>query len=861
METLFIYVLKTNGLLLLFWIFYRIFLKKETFYNTTRIYFLLSIGFALIAPALFFTKTVWVEPKVVQIESKIEATTFTEEVFVNEVPNPIEKQINYTEIAYYIVFTISALLVANASFRIFELIIKINKLDKFKGNIKLDKQSKNVFSFGKWIVVSPEIAQSKDIDLILQHEQLHVNLFHTFDLLLLEILTNLFWFNPLLKRLQSDVILNQEYQVDALLINESNKIRYQMCLLQTQLNHQSSLLCTFNQSDLKKRIVQINNQKSKTMKKLKFLLTLPVITGFVLLFQINTVAQEIKITKAEEAEEVVEETKENKIVLENHTILIYKSYDQEYLNNVEKKLREHYKLDFKFKNVKRNKEGHLTNITLVYNDKQNENNINLTYKNKKGIEGFKIGVRKTNNGDYTLKILNNNEATEGVVYVSSVDDSSKFERNPDPKTGNYFVLTEPTKDKVEATLIDYLAKNKINHGKLDFSKLKNDKVSILLNNLEVNDINDDVLNNLKLFEIYKKELAYNYLGEKAKNGIIVLQTKDYIDNTEYKIENEKKQFVIRSQDGSTTYIKNIKNKSSKKYLIFVDGKQVENADHINSEDIISIDVQTTDLEKYDLKGKDGVLFIKTKPNNLSYKVKTSVSKVENNEPILVNILKAKAKVLGINYTENDLSIFTKRGIVFELDGEEVTDLSKININYNYKIVEENPSKNKYGYKSRNGVIKLDSSKDDNFKITYTTSVSKINQDSFTYLTDPKKDFKTVYILDGKQIEKKNIDYKKVDFVKIVQDEEAKKQANDPSVDIAVILATKKTTSLNNASFLINADINTDNKTQIKDFIADIDYVLKTANELKNQALKIEHVTNINVTKQLKNGGKISYTLN
>jgi beta-lactamase regulating signal transducer with metallopeptidase domain len=599
METLFIYVLKTNGLLLLFWIFYRIFLKKETFYNTTRSYFLFSIAFALIAPALFFTKTVWVEPQVANKLSQSENIVYTQEVFYEDIPNLEEQHINYTELDYYIVFTISALLVLIASLKIFKLIIKINKLDKFKGNIKLDKQSKNVFSFGKWVVVSPEIAQSKDIDLILKHEQLHVNLFNTFDLLLLEILTNLFWFNPLLKRLQSDVILNHEYQVDALLINESNKIRYQMCLLQTQLNHQSSLLCTFNQSDLKKRIVQINNQKSKTMKKLKFLFSIPVLVLFFALFQVKTIAQVIPSIPNKKTSSIVSDT-----------------------------LKPIYVLDGKQINESQFKK--------------------IDSKDIKTINIIKDNDAITKYGD---------KAKYGAIEISLKQDTS-------------LVLTKQEKDSVLKIKPKNVTINKAEQITSD-SLIYNDKKIFIVDNIETTKEELDKINSntIETITVLKSEKAIAKYGDKGKNGVLEITTKQNIEE------------------------KNTDNKKLNKNIESKKQTELDRKKALNDKKQAKLDKQQALKDKKQAE---------------------------------------------------------------ELARQEISN--KTNSKYN---------------------------------VSYIASAKNTNETPYAYFSEPNKNIKAVHLLDGKLIEKKNIDYKKVDFVKIVQDEEAKKLANDQTVDIAVILTMRE----------------------------------------------------------------------
>ena len=59
METFLVYLLKSSGIIALFLLFYLLFLRRETFFRTNRIYLLTGLGFAIIVPFLIFTKTVW----------------------------------------------------------------------------------------------------------------------------------------------------------------------------------------------------------------------------------------------------------------------------------------------------------------------------------------------------------------------------------------------------------------------------------------------------------------------------------------------------------------------------------------------------------------------------------------------------------------------------------------------------------------------------------------------------------------------------------------------------------------------------------------------------------------------------------
>ena len=63
MENWLIYFAKVNGLLVVFYLMYFLFLKKETFFTSNRWYLLLGLISSFVLPLITFTKTVWVESK------------------------------------------------------------------------------------------------------------------------------------------------------------------------------------------------------------------------------------------------------------------------------------------------------------------------------------------------------------------------------------------------------------------------------------------------------------------------------------------------------------------------------------------------------------------------------------------------------------------------------------------------------------------------------------------------------------------------------------------------------------------------------------------------------------------------------
>ena len=123
-------------------------------------------------------------------------------------------------------------------------------------------------------------------------------------MILMQLLRAIFWMNPLLSYLQKDIEGNLEYIVDEELQSRFDFKTYQKSLLSFHTNPSQQFVNSYN-SQLKKRLLQINSKKSTKMKKLKFLLATPAIVSFFTMFQVETIAQvkEIKLIEVSKTQE------------------------------------------------------------------------------------------------------------------------------------------------------------------------------------------------------------------------------------------------------------------------------------------------------------------------------------------------------------------------------------------------------------------------------------------------------------------------------------------------------------------------------------------------------------------------------
>ncbi|UUV20559.1 M56 family metallopeptidase [Paenimyroides aestuarii] len=389
------YLLKANLLLVFFVLFYSIFLKKETFYQLNRWYLIGSIVVSAIAPFISFTKTVWVDP--IPVEYSINNG---ENEIINEVAAETSflKTIDIQQIAVYLMLFISLVLLIKKIYVLAKLYYSIKKMpNSGASNIKITLEQKVVYSFYRWIVVPEDFFQWKNHQLILDHERIHLNQKHTFDLMLIEVIAAVFWFNPLVKVMQRQINNNLEYIVDEQMVQKTEPVLYQKSLLQFQVQKNIQFANAYHTSDIKSRILQLNSKKSTRMNRLKLLLAAPVLVAFFVMFQTETVAQ---IREHIEVQEISEgDTLEDSFYIQIHS-----KYDDEYYESVTKKLRKEIDFEVNFYDLKRNKDGDLTDIKISYVKEHPIIFGRYSAENGKPFEPFKLHIYKKGSG-YTLDVV------------------------------------------------------------------------------------------------------------------------------------------------------------------------------------------------------------------------------------------------------------------------------------------------------------------------------------------------------------------------------------------------------------------------------------------------------------------------
>ncbi|WP_029036730.1 M56 family metallopeptidase [Salinimicrobium xinjiangense] len=275
------YILQIIVFQLAFLLVYELLLKKETFFTANRIYLLLTPLLAMLLPLLkleFLQQAIPAESLVMLPEVFIGGSS---EVQTGITSNPVapeaSQSIEWWLLVYGAGFLFSLGMFFNKYMVLKRLFSHKPVLQNREMKIVEVPQSKIACTFYNTIFLGSQLSE-KEREQILSHEIVHVKQKHTLDLLFFEILKIVFWFNPLVYIYQNRISALHEFLADAGVVKNVKKQDYFQQLLNSAFNTEdiSFINQFFNHSIIKKRIVMLQKNKSRSISKFKFLIILPL---------------------------------------------------------------------------------------------------------------------------------------------------------------------------------------------------------------------------------------------------------------------------------------------------------------------------------------------------------------------------------------------------------------------------------------------------------------------------------------------------------------------------------------------------------------------------------------------------------
>lgn len=141
------------------------------------------------------------------------------------------------------------------------------------------------FSWGRTVVLSQEDYE-QNRETVLLHERMHLHYCHTADLLWMELLIVLHWFNPAAWLLMRELREVHEFEADrGVLSHGIDATQYQLLLVKKSVGTRLySMASGFGHSKLKQRINMMLKKGTNRLARLKLLLLVPVVSGTLYVF-------------------------------------------------------------------------------------------------------------------------------------------------------------------------------------------------------------------------------------------------------------------------------------------------------------------------------------------------------------------------------------------------------------------------------------------------------------------------------------------------------------------------------------------------------------------------------------------------
>ena len=300
MNNILLSVLEVNIVITLTYLCYYIFLCKEKTHKLNRAFIITGVLAAFIIPFI-------------GIPLRVSSDYITESALYIYIIDPIivtprhlQPSVNIVNTLYKIGAVITSLLF------LYKLlsVIRIVKSGKRKDinancNVIVSSRVKYAFSFFNNIVLPESIIKnSSSINEIILHEKTHIKQKHSYDIILLELISILFWYNPFIWMLKKSLKTVHEYLADEGVLNAGvTSERYHISIIeQTPIGKMLAITQNFNSLKLKKRIIMMNKKKSTTKASLKALFMVPAFIVACMVVSVTLHAQSSEKSTPEEVE-------------------------------------------------------------------------------------------------------------------------------------------------------------------------------------------------------------------------------------------------------------------------------------------------------------------------------------------------------------------------------------------------------------------------------------------------------------------------------------------------------------------------------------------------------------------------------
>lgn len=435
MNTFLTYILESTICISFFYLLFRLLMRNETSFAINRATLLTIVAASVIVPLVHLPQLMQTPVHVelipefsdnkIQIQnlpatenaiSDIVQQTVSESAPVtNELTISLETLLRY----FYLAGVLVALLLFIRNIILIFLLSRkatVHQMDGYRLLI-VDREVPS-FAFGRSVVISKTDYEMHG-SAILAHEQAHIRLNHFTDLLLLELVKTIHWFNPAVYALIGDMKEIHEFQADEQTLHSGiDAKQYQLLIIQKGVGpRRFALANSFNHCQIKKRITMMNKSKTSKAWRWKVATFLPLLALMLMAFGKRS---ELPVVNKPLTEKVTEYQTDLKNEVESSSLEILPS-------TMEKNSMPDYKYESPANALPKNEQ------TIVSTEKMVKGKVVDT--NQKPLEGASvvvsgkaIGTVTNQDGFFNLNLNDTGSIVVSYVGFKSIKVAPDFEK-------------------------------------------------------------------------------------------------------------------------------------------------------------------------------------------------------------------------------------------------------------------------------------------------------------------------------------------------------------------------------------------------------------------------------------------------
>ena len=267
-----LYIFRVGIAIAVFYLAFMALFRKEKMFSLNRIYMIGALFAAFIIPLISFHKDIILPAAAISMPSLSTNAQPLQASASNDY------QGKYIELIFLAGVIISSIHFIISHFKVWMIVKRSSRKTICEHSVWITSQNVPPFTYFNKLVIPSNLLDNPYLNIVVCHEQIHANEQHCLDIFLSEILCILQWFNPFAWLLKNAVRDNLEFSTDDLALRQINRKEYQLGMVSLA---SSATIFAFppvsNKSQLKKRIIMMKKSKSNKKQWGKVLALAPIL--------------------------------------------------------------------------------------------------------------------------------------------------------------------------------------------------------------------------------------------------------------------------------------------------------------------------------------------------------------------------------------------------------------------------------------------------------------------------------------------------------------------------------------------------------------------------------------------------------